>query len=115
MTSCGVLRVAPSGAGDGATHQVRTTHRSDDGSHEDEQPQWPGEAPEQEVDRDVLGVLDHEDQQRAETGQGGDGAAAEAMSSIGFGGCVPSALRGHEASLRRVPDASQTTMYPRRV
>ena len=32
--------------------------------HDAEQPQRPGEAPDQEVERDVLGVLDHEDEQQ---------------------------------------------------
>ena len=63
---------------------------SDEGGDEDEQPDRPGELPRQELDRDVLGVLDHEDGQRTHAGDGRDRTTAElqALSSIRVRACV---------------------------
>src|SRR4029453_2589551 len=61
-----------------------------------EQPERPREAPEQEIEPDALGVLEHEDEQQARPGQRGDGASPEST-SLGLGGVV-SGTRPHDHS-----------------
>src|SRR4029453_8568749 len=51
--------------------------RPEEGGGQRQEPQRPGETPEQEVEADVLGVLEHEDEQQAHAGQRGDGASPE--------------------------------------
>ena len=96
-----------------AQHTQPEPHeRSNQRSHEDEQPERPGEVPEQEVDRDVLGVLDHEDEQRPSSGQGGDGAPAESTPSVrrvGGGSSRTLTFVCHDDSLDMVSHGSVST------
>src|SRR5215213_3455648 len=57
--------------------QDRSEHRHREG----EQPQRPCEAPQEELQRDVRGVLRHEDQKQAAADQRGDDAPAEPASA----------------------------------
>src|ERR1700712_2457143 len=66
--------------------------RPDQRRDEGEQPQRPGEAPEQERRRDALGVLDHEDEEQPQPDEGGDRAAAY-LESSSTGGSVGGARR----------------------
>jgi hypothetical protein len=75
--------------------------RSDQRGGEGEQPQRPGEAPEQERRRDGLGVLDHEDDEQPEPDEGGDRSAADSESSpSGSAGGARRSLLDHEFFLR---------------
>src|SRR5664279_2074429 len=68
--------------------------------HHAEQPKRPGEAPDQEVERDVLGVLDHEDEQQPDSGERGEHSAAE-LKPLSLGGAARAGIRtllDHETS-----------------
>jgi Endosomal/lysosomal potassium channel TMEM175 len=61
--------------------QTEPNQCTEDRRDEGEQPQWPGEAPDQEVESDLLGVLHHEDHQQAESRQRGDRPSTEACTA----------------------------------
>src|SRR4029450_11811461 len=90
---------APPGAAQGAP---RAPHeRADERSDEDEQPPGPRELPHQELDRHVLGVLEHEDEQRPRTGERRDRATSDARPPLlGLGArAVAGAVLDHRDSL----------------
>src|SRR3954466_9714738 len=66
--------------------------RSNRRDHEGEQPKRPREAPEQEVEPDILGVLDHEGEQEPDPGEGGNRSPAE-PGPLSFHGTAPVVTR----------------------
>src|SRR5215207_3446452 len=59
--------------------QAEPDKRANHRHGESKQPDRPGEAPEQEVDPDGLGVLDDDDDEQPDAGERGDGPAAEPL------------------------------------
>jgi len=61
-----------------AQHAQPEPHqRTDERGDEDQQPDGPRELPHQELDRHIVGVLDHEDGKRPDTRERGDGSGPE--------------------------------------
>src|SRR4029453_19585684 len=77
--------------------QPEPDQRPEDGGGQHQEPERPCEAPEQEVETDVLGVLEHEDEQQAHSGERGDRPAAEPP-GVGLRACPLPASLAHDSS-----------------